>query len=106
MKSVVTEFTEICAICGKPAECEHHLIFGTGMRRLCDEDHIVLPMCNDCHNMSDRLTSRIHDNPMAESLSKMLGQMAWEKEFYKQLSKQDVDIARITFMKRYGKSYL
>ena len=105
MKSVVTEFTEICAICGKPRECDHHLVFGTGLRELSDKDGLIIPMCNRCHNMGIA-TTKLHENIMAEALSKMLGQLAWEKEFYKQLSKESTDIARITFMKRYGRSYL
>ena len=32
MKSRVTEYEEICVFCGRPAECEHHLIFGISER--------------------------------------------------------------------------
>lgn len=103
MKSIVTEFTEICAICGKPSECEHHLVFGRGMRELADKDKLILPMCNECHNMNQYLTSCIHGNSMAEALSKMVGQLAFEKEFYRNGEK---DEARLAFMKRYGRSYL
>lgn len=106
MKSIVTEFTEICAICGKPSECEHHLVFGQGIRKLADEDRLTLPMCNKCHNMSNHLTTQLHDNPMAEALSKMVGQLAFEKEFYRFSTSGNVDKARMTFMKRYGRSYL
>lgn len=107
MKSIVTEFTEICAICGKSENIiSHHLVFGRGMRELADKDKLILPMCNDCHNMSHYLTSRIHDNPMAESLSKMVGQLAWEKEFYRASHSGKQDKARMAFMNRYGRSYL
>lgn len=106
MKSIITEFTEICAICGKPSECEHHLVFGQGMRNLADEDKLILPMCNDCHNMNHYLVSRIHDNPMAEALSKMVGQLAFEKEYYRFSTSGNLDKARMAFMKRYGRSYL
>ena len=103
MKSIITEYTDICAICGKPSECEHHCIFGRGLRDLADEDKLILPMCNGCHNMESKVSSRIHDNPMAEALSKMLGQLAWEKNYYKP---EGEDEARKAFMKRYGRSYL
>lgn len=106
MKSIVTKYTEYCAFCGKPTEAEHHLIFGRGMRELAEEDGLKLPICNRCHNMGIKL-ERIHGNSMAEKFSKMLGQLAWEKEYYKSLAEEDVgDVAREEFRKRYKRSYL
>lgn len=35
-KSIVTDYAGICFFCGKPAECEHHLLFGNGIRELAD----------------------------------------------------------------------
>lgn len=99
----ITEFNDFCAICGKRAEAKHHLIFGTGMRRLAEEDNLTLPLCNECHNVGMR-ASRVHDNPMAERLSKICGQLAYEKaEVAAGASQQD---ARVKFMQRYGRSYL
>jgi hypothetical protein len=94
-KSIVTEYKEICFFCGRPAEGEHHLIFGTAGRELAEKDGLKVPTCNKCHNMG-RITERIHDNPMAEKLSKMLGQAIYEKEIG----------TREEFRRRYGKSYL
>lgn len=105
MKSVLAEYVEYCAFCGKPAEAEHHLIFGIGMRGLAEEDGLKLPACNSCHNMGAK-SERIHGNPMAEKLSKMLGQIAWEKEYYKGLLEEKQDPARETFRQRYKRSYL
>lgn len=62
---------------------------------MADEDGLVIPMCHKHHNMG-ALTERIHDNPMAEKLSKMLGQAIWESRYGD----------REAFRKRYGKSYL
>ena len=31
-RSIVTENEKACFFCGRPAECEHHLIFGSGSR--------------------------------------------------------------------------
>lgn len=50
-KSIVTEYDGICFFCGKPAECEHHLLFGNGIRELAEQDGLKVPMCNKCHNM-------------------------------------------------------
>lgn len=116
MKSIVTEYEGICVFCGRPAECEHHLIFGISEREKADEDGLVVPSCNDCHNIGN-LISRVHDNPMAEKLSKMLGQAVWERNWilkdavHDENGEEEVQalesrIARKEFLKRYGKSYL
>lgn len=127
-EGIVTEYPEICIFCGRQAECEHHLIFGTAGRELCEKDGLKVPACNNCHNMADKL-HRIHDNPMAERLSKMLGQAVWEKAYALERFRKDEEQlhwnlgenaektaydemkgcareARENFRKRYGKSYL
>lgn len=68
-KGIVTEYPEICIFCGRQAEAEHHLIFGTAGRELSEKDGLKIPVCNNCHNMGQKLC-RIHENPMAERLSK------------------------------------
>lgn len=94
-KSIITDYKDICFFCGRPAEGEHHLLFGNGKRRLAEEDGLKIPICNQCHTLGV-VTGRIHDNPMAEKLSKMLGQALYETRIG----------SRQEFMKRYGKSYL
>ena len=109
MKSKVTEYNDICFFCGKPATQTHHLIFGTSARQLCDKDGLFVPICDECHTQSISVKDRIHDNPMAEKLSKMLGQAIFERNYYKDLWYQlnrDSDEARECFMNRYGRSYL
>lgn len=116
MKSIVTEYKEICFFCGRPAEAEHHLIFGTAGRELSEKDGLKVPTCNACHNMGEKL-KRVHDNPMAEKLSKIIGQLAWEKQWILKDAIHDPNgegeaqalearIARKEFMRRYGRSYL
>ncbi len=94
-KSIVTDYGSICFFCGKQAEGEHHLLFGNGTRKLSEEDGLKVPVCNQCHTLGT-VTGRIHDNPIAEKLSKMLGQAMFELKIG---DRQD-------FMARYGKSYL
>lgn len=96
MQSIVTQYTDICIFCGAPAECEHHLLSGNGIRPLAEADGIKVPLCNNCHNLANKATDRIHGNVMAEKLSKMLGQAIWESRYGD----------REAFRKRYGKSYL
>lgn len=101
-KGIVTEYPEICIFCGRQAEAEHHLIFGTAGRELSEKDGLKIPVCNNCHNMGQKLC-RIHENPMAERLSKMLGQAIWEKEWISANNQQESRKAREAFRKRYRK---
>lgn len=94
-KGIVTDYDNICFFCGHPAECEHHLIFGNGLRVLADQDGLKVPCCNKCHNMGMTI-ERIHGNPMAEKMSKRLGQAIYEGKIG----------SREEFRKRYGISYL
>ena len=106
MKSIVTEYTNISAFSQNPRECDHHLIFGSGLRKLADEDGRIIPLTNKEHNLGND-TEKIHGNQAAEKLSKMVGQLAFEKEFYKKaLGAGEEDPAREAFRKRYGISYL
>lgn len=106
MDSIVTKYKEVCIICGRETECEHHLVFGTAGRELSEKDGLKVPMCDNCHNMGE-ITRRIHGNSMAERLSKMLGQAIWEKEYYRrQLGLTEEDEARQAFLKRYGHKYM
>lgn len=117
-KGIVTEYPDICIFCGRPAECEHHLVFGTTGRGLSEKDGLKVPSCNNCHNMG-KGDMKVHGNVMAERLSKMLGQAIWERNWILKDAVHDLDgkgekgiqeleskIARKEFMSRYGKSYL
>ena len=110
-KSIITNYENISTFSGKPAECEHHCIFGAGMRTLADEDRLVIFLTSEEHNMSSRGTIyQIHGNIAAEKLSKMVGQLAWEKQYliekYELPFENLSDEAREAFKDRYGKSFL
>ena len=93
-----------CEMCGRRiATCKHHLVFGNGLRQLADKDNLCLTLCDNCHNMG-KVTERIHDNPAAERLSKMLGQAIYERNMCER--GMSIDESRESFRKRYGKSYL
>ena len=116
MKSIVTEYTEICAICGKPKECTHHLIGGSGLRKLADSDLLTIPLCHFHHNLATKPEDRIHGNPIGEELSEMLGQSVWETQYLAEMladepnskvtAEQFRKLARQAFLKRYGVNYL
>ncbi len=112
-KNIVTEYTELSAFSASGKECDHHLIFGSGLRKLAEEDGLILPLTNREHNTGP-IPERIHDNPAAEKLSKMLGQVTWELDYASTLlakkdgktSKDCRSEAREAFRRRYGISYL
>lgn len=105
-KSIVTEYEDISAFSQAPAECKHHLVFGRGLRKLADEDGLWMPLTNAEHNMNAHgQLYQVHSNPIAEKLSKMLGQAIWEKHKIAE-SGCNEDEARQLFRKRYGISYL
>lgn len=93
-----------CVFCGRQTYAVHHLVFGNGRRELADRDKLYIPICDYHHTMSNRIHERIHDNSMAEKLSKMLGQQMYEKN--KILEGFTQEEARKSFIERYGKSYL
>jgi len=94
---------KICDVCGKRMAVEtHHLIFGRGIRNLCDEEGVaMIAVCRECHH-------QIHYNPVAEHLSKMLGQALTENHYLidfgdaYRLKEQ----SRKYFLERYGRSWL
>lgn len=92
---MITEYEEICVLCGKPKDDSHHLINGI-YRNKCDQDGIIIPLCRKCH-------TEIHKNATCENLCKIAGQLAWERDFYKNGKSGN---AREQFRKRYGKSFL
>lgn len=105
-RSIVTEFTDISAFSGRIAECRHHLLYGRGIRNLAEEDGLWIPLTHDEHNMSAHGNAfQIHGNPAAEKLSKMLGQVVWEKHKIAEVGYSEEE-AREAFRNRYGISYL
>lgn len=110
-KSIITNYENISAFSGAPKECDHHCVFGRGLREKADDDGLWIPLTHKEHNMSSKGTiNQIHGNPAAENLSKMLGQMAWEKHWIAEkyaLPFSDIEAeAREAFRARYGQSWL
>lgn len=118
MKSKVTEYEQYSVFSGTPTNTHHHLLFGRGIRDLADKDGIWIPVTDAEHNMSPKGTiNQIHDNPAAEKLSKIAGQLAWERNYLIKQSAlpfEDEEAAydrlshecREAFRRRYGQSFL
>ena len=97
MQTILTKYTEFCVLCGRPKQEEHHLINGRGFRQLSEKHGLKIPICDAEHQV-------ITDNPVAEKLSKIIGQLAYEKD---RVAKGDTeDEARESFRKEFGRSYL
>lgn len=95
--SVVTHYMDNCFICGRPSEEIHHLVYGRGIRELADKDGLTVCACRECHEF-------IHKNNVAGYLSKIAGQLAYEKNMVAGgMLEED---AREHFRKRYGRSCL
>lgn len=108
MKSILTQYEDISVFSGMPKQADHHLVFGRARRELSEKYGLKIPLRHSEHNISDRGSiEQIHGNPAAEKLSKIAGQLAFEKEWYrKQAIKGAEDPAREEFRKIFGESYL
>ena len=96
MKSILTNYTKYCIFCGTPVESSdvHHLLLGNGYRQLADEDGLTIPVCRTHHQM-------IHQSGFTETMSKMIGQLAYEKHLV--ANGETEESAREKFRKRYNK---
>lgn len=97
------EYARYCFFCGSPnINGEHHFMFGRGMRNLAEEDGLKAHTCDRCHTMG-KLLERVHDNVMAEKLSKMFAQAIFERNEVEKGA--TIDEAREKFRKRYGQCF-
>lgn len=94
---MITDYMNNCIFCGKPTENVHHTVYGFSKRKLSDEDELLLPLCFKHHE-------EIHLNGIAGTMSKMIGQLAYERDRCAEGKTQED--ARDMFRKRYGNSYL
>lgn len=99
------EYARYCFFCGTPVnDVVHHLIFGSANRRKADEDGLTVHICDKCHTMGSK-TERIHDNQMAEKLSKAFGQAIYERNALANKEVETIGEAREKFRKRYGNCF-
>ena len=98
------KYASYCALCGTPlsVKTEHHLLFGVD-RKKAEEDGLKVPICDNCHTMNGG-SGKLHGNIIADKLSKIAGQLAYEKQ--KCADGMTPEEAREAFLRRYKKSYL
>ena len=106
-KSIITKYMDYCIISGRPDPEIHHCIEGIANRKLADDDGLVIPLLPEYHNSSK---NSVHQNHALNVFSHIIGQLAWEKEYYKKRvlpdNSAELDPAREEFRQRYGRSYL
>lgn len=103
MQSTITD-SEYCIFCGRKTDNVHHLIFGTSGRTFADKYGLTIPICTSCHTAAEFVVDRIHDNPKAERLSKMLGQAIYERD--RALEGMQLNDIKARFLKENGGFYL
>ena len=120
---LITNYDDICIICGRKAEHQHHCISGVAGRRFAESASLVVPMCSGCHNMfsEDNVPKTktgkafgqscdVHHCRKLEVLMKIIGQLAWEKQWVIDnygITFDAVDEeAREAFRKKAGQSFL
>lgn len=92
----------------------HHVFMGVKQRELADEDGLWVSLTRQHHENGENprgIPGRVcsaHSCRYFRLLLQMLGQIAWEKQWYKRKCgiTDEEDPAREGFLKRYGKKYL
>lgn len=104
---MITKYERYCIICGRPADAIHHCIEGTANRKKSEKFDLKMPLCNECHNMTD---NSVHFNSKMNSMSHIIGQLWYERNYI--LEKRELPFeglgeeARESFRREFGKSYL
>lgn len=91
IKSVLTDDTEHCIICGRDMIQIHHVLYGAGNRKLSDQDGYIIPLCHAHHTGRNG----IHFNKELDTYWKRKAQEHYERTH-----------SRKSFIERYGRSYL
>ena len=94
---MITEYENYCLICGKPRTDVHHLVYGNSKRRIADKDGLTMPLCRTHHEM-------MHNDKTMQIMSHIVGQLYFERNMC--AVGLDTDMARESFLDRYGVSYL
>ena len=114
-------YSDYDCLTGQPNVERHHVIFGQN-RSKADEDGLWIPLTKQHHTEGAKpqpgVRCDIHHCELLRTMSQMLAQTAWEKDYILNIIKNaDEDIygervdelcvmAREAFTRRYGRSYL
>lgn len=104
MKSIITEYENMCVICNSMENIHiHHCIEGgtSGLRQKSEDYGLKIPLCAKHHNMSNM---SVHMNKEMNVMSHIIGQLAFEREMSFQGFAKDE--CRAKFRAEFGRSYL
>lgn len=73
MKSIITDETDRCIVCGKPHPQEHHVFEGWANRRISEKYHLTIPLCAEHH-------CKIHTDRKMMDAYRAIGQRAYEQK--------------------------
>lgn len=89
--SLITDDFSHCILCGRPAECTHH-VFGGANRTNSTTYKCLAPLCNNCHNFTN---DSVHFNR-----KKDLALKAYTQKKFEEIYGHD------KFMAVFGKNYI
>ena len=94
---------------GQPNVERHHVLMGQN-RSHADEDGLWIPLTKQHHTEGSKpqtgVRCDIHHCELLRTMSQMLAQTAWEKDYILNNRDADEQEAREAFKRRYGRSYL
>ena len=96
---VEKEYWGYCSFTGQPTTIYHHLVYGNGNKAKSEKYGLKLPVVTKPHY-------DMHHNETAMKLSRMLGQMAYEKEYFRKQCNGSNKDARESFRSEFGESFL
>lgn len=92
-KSIVTQETERCFLCGTTIGLEeHHIFFGTANRKLSEKYGLTVPLCHGCHRTNPHA---VHRNRKYDVELKQIAQRCFERNYSHEL-----------FMDEFGRNYI
>ena len=77
ISSIIVSDMSSCIFCGRPREAVHHC-FGGPNRANSEKYRLVIPLCNEHHNMSDY---SVHFNETMRIKVQAMAQMAFENKY-------------------------
>ena len=89
-KSIITQISEFCFLCGRRATEVHH-IYGGANRGLSEKYGLTVPLCHACHNEPPH---GAHHNKETADMLKAIGQVRFEQEY-----------PNLDFREIFGKNY-
>ena len=92
MKSIIQKSKDRCFLCGRQAQEEHHIFFGTANRKLSEKYGIKVYLCTECHRVGKYA---VHNNKETDMKLKIIGQKKFEEKYPK-----------LCFLTIFGRNYL